>query len=387
PALDDAAWAAIRVPGLWEGQGYDGLDGVAWYRTAFTLGEDEARRGITIALGMIDDNDVTWINGVEVGRTSGYNLRRTYAVPAPALRAGRNVLAVRVEDYTGGGGIYGAPEMVYLESGGARRPFDATWKFRVGRVVMGQDGQRINKIPSVLYNQMIHPLLGVPIKGVIWYQGESNANDDRQAAAYRAQFATLIRSWRREWSGARGDFPFLWAQLPNFGQVDSVPPAHAAWATLRESQAAALALPATGQAVTIDVGEAADLHPPDKQDVGHRLALAARAVAYGQRVASSGPTYRRHTVRGDSIVVEFDHAVGGLVNRAANGEVAGFAIAGADRRWVWARAKVRGSRVVVWSPGVHAPVAVRYAWSNSPANLTLYNRAGLPAAPFRTDTW
>jgi sialate O-acetylesterase len=387
PELDDSGWATINVPGIWEGQGYDGLDGVAWYRTAFTLTEDEAHRGVTIGLGMIDDNDVTWINGVEVGRTNGYSVRRGYTVAASALRPGRNVLAVRVEDGAGGGGIYGAPETVFLEAGGARRAFDAAWRFRVGQVTFGEDGQRINKIPTVLYNRMIHPLLGLPIRGVIWYQGESNANDDAQAAAYRAQFATLIRSWRREWGSWGGDFAFLWAQLPNFGAPDSVPPARAAWATLRESQAAALVLPRTGQAVTIDVGEAGDIHPRNKQDVGRRLARVARAVAYGERVESSGPTYRAHTVHGGRVEIDFDHAAGGLVSRSPGGELAGFAVAGPDRRWVWAHARVEGSRVVVWSDAVPNPVAVRYAWTNGPVGLSLYNREDLPAAPFRTDDW
>ena len=387
PELDEARWQPISVPGVWEGQGYDGLDGVAWYRTAFDLTADEARRGITIGLGMIDDNDITWINGVEVGRTEGYTKVRTYTVPAPALRAGRNVLAVRVEDGTGGGGIYGLPETVFLEAGGARRAFPGPWKLRVGAVRMGEDGQRINKIPTVLYNRMIHPILQLPIKGVIWYQGESNANDDEQAAAYRAQFAGLISSWRREWTGGTGAFPFIWAQLPNFGAPDSVPPASSGWAILRESQAAALSLPATGQAVTIDVGEAGDIHPRNKQDVGHRMALVARRLVYGQPVESSGPTYLRHTVAGNRVSIEFAHARGGLVNRGGGSELSGFAIAGADRRWMWARARVEGNRVVVWSDAVPNPVAVRYARSNGPLGLTLYNREGLPAAPFRTDTW
>jgi sialate O-acetylesterase len=387
PSLDDSGWAAIDVPGVWERQGYVGMDGVVWYRTSFELTADDAARGVTLGLGMIDDNDATWVNGVQVGRTNGYNAPRVYAVPASALHAGRNVLAVRVEDGGGDGGIYGDPSRVYVEAGGARRPLAGPWRFRVGMVTFGQDGQRTNKIPTVLYNQMLHPLLGVPIRGVIWYQGESNANNEAQAAAYRQQFATLIRSWRREWTGTRAAFPFIWAQLPNFGAADSVPPAHAGWATLRESQAAALALPATGQAVTIDVGDAMDLHPRDKQSVGHRMALAARSVAYGEHVESQGPTYLRHTVRGDSVIVDLSHAAGGLVSRSTGGEIGGFAVAGADRRWAWAHARVQGGRVVVWSDAVRNPVAVRYAWSNGPVGLSLYNREGLPAAPFRTDAW
>jgi sialate O-acetylesterase len=392
PSLDDAAWATIPVPGSWEQAGYAGLDGVAWYRTTFTLTAAEAAAGATLSLATIDDADVTWVNGVEVGRTDGYAEPRRYDVPAAALRAGRNVLAIRVTDGGGGGGVVGAAEQVHLEVGGARRPLAGAWKFRVGAVSFGEDGQHVNKIPAVLYHEMLHPLLPFPIRGVIWYQGESNANDDAQATAYRGQFAALIRSWRRAWG--QGDLPFLWVQLPNYGPVDTVPPARAAWATIRESQAAALALPKTGQAVAIDLGDPRDIHPRDKRDVGRRLALAARSVAYGQRVVASGPTYRGHRVEGDRVVVELD-APGGLAARAASdapgaardGRVAGFAIAGADRRWVWADARIVDGRVVVRSDRVPRPVAVRYAWGNSPRGPGLYDRTGLPAAPFRTDDW
>jgi sialate O-acetylesterase len=387
PALDESTWTPIQVPAYWEHAGYEGMDGVAWYRTSFVLSGDEATRGARLSLGPIDDDDITWVNGVEVGRTEGYLIQRAYALPPAALRAGRNVLAIRVSDGGGGGGINGDPTQVSLDVGGVRRPLAGTWKFRVGQVAMQPDGQHINKIPTILYNQMLHPLQRVPVKGVIWYQGESNANNDQQAAEYRPLFEKLITSWRREWSGADSAFPFLWAQLPNYGRPDSTPPARAAWATQRESMSAALKLPNTGQAITIDVGEADNLHPLDKQDVGRRLALVARKVAYGQSVVSSGPTYRRHTVRDGRLYVEFANLGGGLASRAPDGAVGGFAIAGTDRKLVWAQARIEGDRVVVWSDQVREPIAVRYAWSNSPAMATLYNRAGLPAAPFRTDAW
>jgi lysophospholipase L1-like esterase len=248
------------------------------------------------------------------------------------------------------------------------------------------DGQRINKFPTILYNQMLHPLLRYPIKGVIWYQGESNANNDEQAAAYRQQFAQLIRSWRAEWSGTAAEFPFFWVQLPNYGPVDTVPPARAVWATLRESQTAALDLPNTGQVVTIDVGDPRDLHPRDKELVGQRLARVARRVAYGEtKLLASGPVYRGHTVRAGHIEIEFDNVGSGLVSRSGE-NVGGFAIAGADRVWTWADARIDGNRVVVSSSRVPQPVAVRYAWSDSPKVVGLYNREGLPAAPFRTGT-
>jgi len=388
PAMSDEAWAMIQTPSLWEAAGYDGLDGIAWYRTSFTLSDDEARQPVRLSLGPIDDSDITWVNGVEVGRTEQrYAEPRTYVVPSSAVHAGKNVIAVRVEDTGGGGGIYGDRTSLYVEVGGVRRPLAGDWAFKVGAVSFQPDGQVINKVPTILYNRMIHPLLGFPIKGVLWYQGESNANTVEQATEYRQLFRTMISSWRKEWRGSNPEFPFLWVQLPNYGKVDSTPPAQAPWAILRESQTAALALPKTGQVVAIDLGRADELHPRNKQDVGARMALEARDVAYGQHVVSSGPTYKQHVVRGKQVVIEFANIGGGLVSRTSDGSVTGFAIAGNDHRFVWANAKLEGNRVVVWNDQVTTPVAVRYLWTNSPLAPVLYNRDGLPAAPFRTDTW
>jgi sialate O-acetylesterase len=384
PALDEAAWSPIEVPKIWESQGYDGLDGVAWYRTTFTLSDVEARSGIRLGLGMIDDGDITWVNGVEIGRTDGWNRTREYDVPSSVLRTGPNVLAIRVQDWQGGGGIHGSQDLVYLSAGGARRSLGRDWRFRVGAVMVGTDGQRINKIPTVLYNRMVHPMLRYRVKGALWYQGESNANTVDDALAYRSTFADLITSWRREW---KSDMPFLWVQLASFMAPDTTPPATSGWATLRESQSAALTLPRTAQVIAIDVGDADDIHPRNKQDVGARLALAARRVGYGQNVVHSGPVYRAHEMRGDRIAIEFDHVAGGLVAHGGDRVPRGFAIAAEDRKFVWAQARIEGRRVIVWSERVARPVAVRYAWGNNPDQANLYSDAGLPAAPFRTDRW
>ena len=382
PALDDGRWDRVAVPGLWEAAGYEGMDGIGWYRTNVDLTEQEARAGVRLGLGMIDDSDISWVNGHEVGRTAGWNEPRVYDVPASALRAGRNVVAIRVEDTGGGGGIHGGPELLYVETPGGRRPLAGAWKFKVGAVSVSTDGRK-NQLPTLLFNKMIHPLLPYPIKGALWYQGESNASPN-DALRYREHFTTLIRDWRTRWGV--GDFPFLWVQLANFMQPDSAP-SESAWALLRESQSAALTLPNTGQAVAIDIGEAGDIHPRNKQDVGLRLALAARKVAYGQDIVHSGPAYRAHEVSDGRIVVSFDHAGGGLLARGQEKAVREFAIAGPDRRFVWANAEIQGDRVVVWSDRVSNPVAVRYAWGDNPEGANLYNREGLPASPFRTDRW
>ena len=377
PLLDDGDWARIDVPGLWEDD-YPGLDGVAWYRLSFELSAAEAAAPVHLGLGMIDDGDITWVNGVEVGGMEmAWNRTRRYRVPAEVLTEGRNVVAVRVVDTGGGGGIHGPEENLYLETVAGRRPLVGEWRFKVGEVRVGSG--EMNQVPTVLYNRMVHPLLDYPIRGVIWYQGESNAHPG-DAFEYRRLFVSLIRDWREGWGR---ELPFLWVQLANFMEPgDGTTPSD--WAMLRESQTAALALPKTGQAVAIDVGEADDIHPRNKQAVGARLARAARATVYGQDVVYSGPVYRSHEVRPDGRVeITFDHVGGGLVARGGSPD--GFAIAGADGDYVVAEARIDGDRVVVWSEAVPDPVAVRYAWADNPVTANLYNEEGLPATPFRTD--
>jgi len=226
---------------------------------------------------------------------------------------------------------------------------------------------------------MIAPLIPYGIRGVIWYQGESNAS---RAYQYRTLFPAMIRDWRRNWG--QGEFPFLFVQLANFMQT-SPQPSESAWAELREAQLMTLSLPNTGMAVIIDIGEAADIHPKNKQDVGKRLALWALAKTYGKDIVYSGPLYKSMEIKGGKVVLHFDHVGTGLV--AKGGEpLKGFAIAGKDRKFVWADARIVGDTVVVSSPEVPEPVAVRYAWADNPV-CNLYNEQGLPASPFRTDDW
>ena len=381
PSLDDASWLTISVPNRWEEVGYEGLDGVAWYRTSFDLSAAEASEDITLGLGMIDDGDITWVNGERVGSMEmAWNKPRIYEVPASALREGENIVAVRVEDTGGGGGITGDSDHLFVEIDGDRRPLAGDWKFKPGKVEVNLGSEK-NQIPTLLYNKMIHPLLRFPITGVIWYQGESNAYP-QQAYDYRDQFKSMISDWRARWSAKDDPFPFLWVQLANYMAADAEP-SESDWAMLRESQSAALELPKTAQAVAIDVGEADDIHPRNKQDVGRRLALAARHVAYGQDIVYSGPQYVGHQVIGDRVELVFAHVGGGLV--AKEGDLQGFAIAGEDGEFVWADAKIEGDRVVVSSDEVSNPTAVRYAWGNNPDRANLYNEEGLPASPFRTD--
>lgn len=230
-----------------------------------------------------------------------------------------------------------------------------------------------------LYNAMISPLLNYRIQGAIWYQGEANAD---RAYQYRKLFPAMIQNWREDWK--QGDFPFIFVQLANFMAIKPEP-ADSAWAELREAQLQTLELPNTGMAVIIDIGEAKNIHPKNKQDVGRRLALWALANTYGKELVYSGPIYKSMKIEGNKIILQFEHVGGGLT-AGGNEPLKGFAVAGEDRKFVWADAEIVGNTVVVSSENVSAPVAVRYAWADNP-QCNFYNKEGLPASPFRTDDW
>jgi len=244
---------------------------------------------------------------------------------------------------------------------------------------MPSDPGKSSHCPANLYNGMIAPLIPLAIRGAIWYQGESNAG---RAWQYRKLFSAMIVDWRKNW--VQGDFTFLWVQLANF-RPRKAEPAESAWAELREAQNLALKLPKTGHAVIIDIGEARDIHPKNKQDVGKRLGLAARKIAYARDLCYSGPMYESLKIEGAKAIVKFKHVCGGLVAKGG-GALKGFAVAGADKKFVWADAKIDGGTVVLSSDKVAAPVAVRYAWADNP-ECNLYNAKDLPACPFRTDDW
>ena len=375
-----ADWQKIAVPGLWEGQGYNGFDGVAWYRTDFELHNDEITDGIEVHLGMIDDSDFTWVNGKLTGETIlQYNVQRNYKVAPELLKPGTNTLAVRVDDTGGGGGIYGEPSSVYIQTSKRRIPLNKDWFFKIESYRL-PGFSRINQTPTLLYNKMIYPILKFPIKGAIWYQGESNTGDEKEAYNYRDLFQKMIQQWRNDWK--IGNFPFLFVQLANFMQPRELPE-DSNWAILRESQTETLELPNTAQAVIIDIGEANDIHPRNKKDVGYRLALAAEKLAYGKDQIIAGPTFKGYEIDKNKVIVSFFNVENGLVCKNKYGYVNGFAIAGADKKFYWAKGMVQDNTVVIWNSNVEKPLYVRYAWADNPDDVDLYNKEGLPAVPFR----
>jgi sialate O-acetylesterase len=380
PELDTGTWKTMALPTLWEDAGEPGLNGVVWFRKTFELPPGAATGMAELQLGMVDDIDTTWVNGVKVGATFGYNLVRRYAVPVGVLKPGHNVIAVRVLDTGGGGGIWGDQKLQLVfksptSSVAAPAPvaLSGPWQYRIGMKLedappppMGVTGDV--GTPTVLYNGMIAPLLPYAIAGVIWYQGEANVNRARQ---YRTLFPALIADWRRAWGR---DFPFLFVQIA---------PNHDMTPELREAQLLAWQHTAkTAMIVTTDCGDANDIHPPHKQPVGARLSLAARALAYGEKLEYSGPAFDAMKVSGPKSVLSFTHLGAGLV--AKGDPLKGFTIAGADGLFHPARAVIRGKTVVVTGEAVPKPVAVRYGWANVPEG-NLFNKAGLPASPFRTD--
>ncbi len=330
----------------------------------------------------IDDVDSTWINGKFVGTGRVWNEPRRYEIPASVLKAGTNTIALWILDTGGAGGLFNEPNGLYLQlgekkislSGPARFKLLATVKPLSGNVVYSA----LQNQPSVLFNAMIHPLLKYSIRGAIWYQGESNVD---RYVEYRELFPAMLQSWRKNWK--QGDFPFLFAQLASFNP-GGVEPAISAWAGLREAQSMTLRLPNTGMAVTTDVGDLKDIHPRQKRPVGERLALNAFRLAYGfKSEVYSGPVYASTEKKEGKLLLRFTSTGNGLMIKGDKLE--GFAIAGADKKFVPADAVIRGDRVQVSSSLVKDPVYVRYAWANAPLAANLFNNAGLPAVPFRTD--
>ncbi len=378
--LDASNWQQMTLPSLWEGKGFTGLDGVVWFKKTVTVSASEAGKEATLELSTIDDNDITYVNGTQVGSTNAYNEKRKYTIPKGVLKEGVNSIAIRVEDTGGGGGVFGEAADMKLTIESQQQSLAGDWGYRVEALkLMPSVGP--NDYPTLLFNAMINPLIPFAMRGALWYQGETNAG---RAYEYRTSFPLMIKDWRNRWQ--QGDFPFYFVQLASFDAAGGNTAKGSTWAELREAQTRTLSLPNTGMAVTTDVGDAKDIHPKNKQDVGRRLAAIALQKTYGKTKVGSGPMYGSMKASASSIVLSFTSIGSGLMAKGGS-DLSGFEVAGADKIFHPAKATIKGSTVVVSSNAVSKPVAVRYGWSDDAGTINLFNKEGFPASPFRTDNW
>jgi sialate O-acetylesterase len=380
--MDTSDWIPMDLPEMWEGTELGVFDGSAWFIKKVDLPGSLANSELTLCYGATDDWDEAWVNGVKVGGSREWDVPREYRIPEGVIRQGTNTVVIRIMDGGGGGGFMGeAKDFALKTTGGPSIPISKGWKAKKGFDLKDVQTRPVSPFnpnqPTVLFNGMIHPLIPFTIRGVIWYQGESNAG---RAFQYRKLFRTMIADWRAQWD--QGNFPFIFVQLANYMKRNDIP-VEDSWAELREAQTMALQEPHTGMAVAIDIGNALDIHPGNKQEVGRRLALNALAWVYNQDIPYSGPIYNSMEIRGNRIVLSFDHVLDGL-RTSDDGPLKGFSICGPDGTFVWAEATIAGDKIEVSAPGISKPVAVRYAWASNPA-CNLVNSAGLPASPFRTD--
>jgi sialate O-acetylesterase len=385
PDLDDSSWKPVDIPGGFADLGVPETPALAWFRREIVLPDPLPAGRTLLFLGSVERMDTAYINGTFVGASAWVENPRVYFVPEGLLKPGRNTLAIRVLKTKPDGGFLGKPEELHLMLGDKSIvQLAGKWKGQLS--VDARPPQPLPiafenwpVMPSVLYEGMLAPIAPLAITGALWYQGEQNSERGYQ---YRKILPVMVADWRRLFG--QGNFPFYIVSLPAF-KHRSATPVDDAWAETRESQAiTAASVPNSCLAVTIDTGDPDNIHPKDKQPVGERLALCALAKNYGEKVAYSGPTLKTVERLPGSIRLHFANADGGLVVKGSKLEE--FAIAGEDRRWSWADARIDGDTVVVSSPSVANPKEVRYAWQSNPA-ATLFNLAGLPAAPFRTDDW
>ncbi|MGC9363685.1 MAG: sialate O-acetylesterase [Fidelibacterota bacterium] len=387
PELDDSDWQKMNLPSSWESAGLPDFDGTVWFRKHFTVPNEFLGKELLFDLGPVDDIDRTFINGRRIGEIQergNYKVSREYPIPTDLLKPGDNVVSIRVTDYKGSGGIYGGSDHLRIVTANNQKvvtDLSGEWLYKVAydikdhRPIPEIPGKMTKTTPTALFNGMVAPLIPYTIKGVIWYQGESNRSE---AYVYRELFPLMVSDWRERWQ--LGDFPFYYVQIAPFGYKSEHPIA----AEVRESQLVCLnTIPNSGMVVTMDVGDIDDIHPRDKKTVGQRLSLWALAKTYHRKgVPCSGPLYREMVVEDNKVRIYFDFADDGL--KINGDDLSHFSIAGADSVFQPAKTKIEGNTILVWNENITKPIAVRFGWSNT-AELNLYNSAGLPASPFRTD--
>ena len=376
---DDAGWTSVEMPNVMKDFGIGYYEGVVWLRKKITLPPSFNQKDVTINLGHPEMNYSLYFNGQQVCKNVWYSsATHAYTIPANMVKSGENTIAVRIAMLWGGGGLSPLDD-IYITNGSSKISLVGKWLYK--KDLEGALPKILNYqyYPTVLFNTMINPIIPFGIKGFIWYQGEANSG---AAYDYRKLFPMLIADWRKRWQ--QGNLPFLFVQLANYMKTKPLP-SESEWAELREAQTLTLSQPNTGMACIIDIGEANDIHPKNKQEVGRRLALVANKMVYKQACIASGPRCKNYKKEGNRIRISFTDTGAGLSTKDGK-EVMGFAIAGKDGQFYWAKAIIEGNEVIISSDKVAEPVAVRYAWADNP-ECNLVNSESLPALPFRTDEW
>lgn len=375
PELDDADWQKMNIPGYWADNALGDVNGAVWFRKEFVITK-ENKGEAKLLLGRIVDADSVFINGKFVGTTSYLYPPRRYIFDSSILKTGKNEIAILVINNSGKGGFV-LDKQYELIVNDETIDLKGEWKYKLGIKMDALASQTfVRWKPIGLYNAMIAPLTNYSIKGVIWYQGESNV---KKPSEYFNLMETIVSNWRSQWN--QGNFPFLYVQLANFMETKSVP-GESSWAELRQQQTNLLSVSNTGMAVAIDLGEWNDIHPLNKYDVGIRLALQAKKIAYDdKKIVASGPLFKSMKLKENRLILKFTEIGGGLTVKG-NQELKGFSIAGEDNQYVWAKATIQGDEIAVWSEAVLKPTKVRYAWADNPEGANLYNKENLPASPF-----
>lgn len=378
PKFNDASWPELNAPELWESQELGEFDGVVWLRKNIVLSSEDAQKTGTLELSKIDDEDITYLNGIEVGRNNIWDAKRKYAVPTGILKEGNNVISIRIVDGGGGGGIYGETADLKFTLGNTTIPLNGKWKYQVEEV---KSDISPNSYPSLLFNAMVNPLIPYAFQGVLWYQGETNA---WRAQQYRKAFPLLINDWRNKW---QEDFPFYFVQLSSFNETNGNSNNGSMWAELREAQTQTLLLPNTGMCVTTDIGDPIDIHPKNKQEVGKRLSAIALNNIYKKSRVYGGPTFKSMEIQGNKVILSFENIGSGLSTPDKYGYLKGFEIAGNDQVFYYAKATILNDKVILYSENVTKPTAIHFGWADDASDNNLYNKEGFPAVPFRTDHW
>lgn len=374
-------WQEAKIPGLWNGTSLDKVNGVVWYKKEIDVAKQIASSETILKLGTMMGADSTYVNGIFVGSTKDQWSSRKYGVLANTFVEGKNTITVRLVKTRGNGGFVEGLRYELITNDGPLE-LSGTWQYKIGAKLDAlPNAVNLRWKPTALHNSMIQPLKKYTVKGAIWYQGEGNAGKPKE---YAQLLPTLIGEWRSVFNNP--NMPFLYVQLPNYMAIKDLP-SESNWALLRESQLKTLSVPNTGMATTIDVGEWNDIHPHKKKEVGTRLALVAQNLVYGDsKVVGYGPKYESMQIEKDKIILSFS-TFGSAMQFKGEGTHTNFAIAGEDKKFVWAEAKIENGKITVWSKEIPNPVAVRYAWSDNPDGVKLFNTEGLPASPFRTDSW